>query len=84
MSATVTDPIANVADTPVNPTCISTTDGEPTEDVMDNESSTTTGTKASPCEKVDSKPVKPMLMSSTVTEPMLDVICIPVKETEIV
>ena len=57
MSLTVTDPIADVVDTPVNPTCMSTTDTEPTEDVIDNVSSIVTGTKASPCEKVDSKPV---------------------------
>ena len=49
MSLTVTDPIADVVDTPVNPTCISTTDTEPIEDVIDNVSSIITGTNASPC-----------------------------------
>ena len=48
MSLTVTDPIAKVDDKPVKPTCISTTDTEPIEDVIDNVSSITTGTKASP------------------------------------
>jgi len=63
---------------------MSTTDTEPIEDVIDNVSSMTTGTKASPCEKVDSKPVGVRTTSGTSTDPTLDVICIPVKETETV
>jgi len=57
MSLTSTLEVAKVDDKPVNPTCISTTDTEPRDDVIDNVSSIVTGTKASPCEKVDSKPV---------------------------
>ena len=59
---------------------MSTTDTEPTDDVIDNVSSMTTGTKASPCDIVDSKPVGVNTTSGTSTDPMEDVIDRPVKE----
>ena len=70
--------MANVDDTPVKPTCISTTDTEPIEDVIDNVSSIETGTKASPCDNVISKLVGVIITSGTSTEPTLDVIDKPV------
>ena len=44
---------------------MSTTDTEPTDDVIDNVSSITTGTKASPCDIVDSNPVGVRTTSGT-------------------
>ena len=57
---------------------MSTTDTEPTEDVIDKVSSITTGTKASPCDIVDSKPVGVNITSGISTDPTEAVIDKPV------